>query len=67
MNMLPNVEGLLFLELLVARPISDDCLVKMQKQLADSNACLVVIEQKQLEAALGPIFGGVAARCKEEQ
>lgn len=66
-NMLPNVEGLLFLELLVARPISNDCLVKMQMQLADFDACFVVIEQKQLEAALGPIFGGVAARCKEEQ
>jgi len=59
-NMLPKVEGALLLALLVARPISGDCLGKMQKQIADLDACVVVIGQHQLGKALGPNFDGIA-------
>ena len=62
---LPSLKPPLFLELLVARPIEADCLGKMQEQLADYNACVLVIGSDQLETALGPIFGGIAARCVE--
>ena len=68
-DLLPSVDRLLFLELLVARPISKGCLDKMQGQIADLNpvldTCVIVLDQNQLRTALGPIFGGIAARCEE--
>ena len=64
-GVLPDIKGLLLVELLVARPISDDCLGKMVKHLVHFNACVGVVGKEQLETALGPIFGGIAARCEE--
>jgi len=54
------------LELLVARHISPSCLAKMQAQVKNEPHCILVIDKERLTTALGPIFGGIAARCIEK-
>lgn len=53
-------------ELLVARPASRDFYSIMAEQGSGWSTCVVVITQDQLKRALGPIFGGIAARCEEK-
>jgi hypothetical protein len=53
---LPSGTGLLFLELLVARPISGDCVDKMQKQIADLPMDRMSSGRR---LALAPFFGGI--------
>jgi hypothetical protein len=50
-------------ELLVARPVSANCLKRMREQLSGTSSCIVFISKAELKTALGPIFGGIAARC----
>jgi hypothetical protein len=52
-------------ELLVARPVSANCLKRMRQQLSGTNSCIVFISKAELKTALGPIFGGIAARCSK--
>lgn len=53
-------------ELLVARPVPADCLKKMRVQLSGASSCIVFISKAELKTALGPIFGGIAARCTKD-
>lgn len=53
-------------ELLVARPVPADCLKKMRNQLSGASSCIVLISKAELKTALGPIFGGIAARCTKD-
>jgi len=65
-------DDLLGLELLVARPVHDDVVHELDAFLQaethddDETECVLVISKQQLMSALGPIFGGIAARCTDD-
>lgn len=60
-------------ELLVARPVSEDVTAELSLYLEEespsdgANELLIMITDKEIKTALGPVFGGIVARCVGEE